>query len=92
MSVGHAMKPISEAHFAIRRRHTVEVGHRNPGRACERGARQGGPRHDVGPGAVSQIMADAMEALGMTFTSLPLIWRDPAQVSRRRAGGREHER
>jgi hypothetical protein len=25
MSVGHAMKPISEAHFAILRRHMVEV-------------------------------------------------------------------
>ena len=25
MSVGHAMKPMSEAHFAILRRHMVEV-------------------------------------------------------------------
>ena len=26
MSIGHAMKPMSEAHFAILRRHMVEAG------------------------------------------------------------------
>ena len=42
MSVGHAMKPMSEAHFAILRRHMVEVIGIQVDLASEAG--QGGPR------------------------------------------------
>ena len=78
------MKPMSEAHFAILRRHMVEV----IGIQVELASEElGKAALDTTWALGSQIMADAMEALGMTFTSLPLIWRDPAQVSRRRAGG-----